>query len=118
MTTEVEDLPEVIVRPKRAKPDSAADRNTKRQPPYNVILMNDDDHTVDYVVILCQKIFGYPIEKGLLIAKDVHEKGQAIVWTGALELAELKQELIHGFGADPIIARCKGSMTAVIEPAA
>lgn len=116
MTTELEDPPEVIVRPKSAKPQE--EKKTKKQPPYNVILMNDDDHTVQYVVAMCKKVFGYPPEKGMLIAKDVHEKGRAIVWTGTLELAELKQELIHSFGADPLIARCKGSMKAVIEPAA
>jgi len=94
------------------------DKKTKRQPPYNVILMNDDDHTVEYVITLCQKIFGYPIEKGLLKAKEVHEKGRSILWTGALELAELKQEQIHSVGKDPQVKNCKGSMTAVLEPAA
>jgi ATP-dependent Clp protease adaptor protein ClpS len=93
-------------------------KKTKRQPPYNVILMNDNDHTVDYVVTLCQKIFGYPVEKGLKIAKEVHEKGRCILWTGSLELAELKQEQIHAIGPDPQIKRCKGSMSAVLEPAA
>lgn len=113
MTTEVEEQPEVIVRPK-----SDPKTNNKRQPPYNVILMNDDEHSVQYVVTMCQKIFGHPVEKGLSIAKEVHEKGRAIVWTGTLELAELKQELIHGYGADPMISSCQGSMTAVLEPAA
>lgn len=32
-----------------------------------------------------------------------------------LELAELKQEQIHAFGPDPLIPRCKGSMSAEIE---
>lgn len=91
---------------------------TKRQPPYNVVLMNDDDHTVDYVVLMMQQLFGYPIEKGLKVAEEVHFQGRCIVWTGSLEVAELKQEQIHAFGADPAIPRCKGSMTCVIEPAA
>lgn len=99
-------------------PDPTVDNKTKRQPPYNVILMNDNDHTVEYVVALCQKIFGYPVEKGLLMSKEVHEKGRAILWTGALELAELKQEQIHSVGKDPQVMLCKGSMTAVLEPAA
>lgn len=119
MTTELEDPPEIIVRPKsQTKPQSEYDKKTKKQPPYNVILMNDDDHTVQYVVVMCNEVFGFPSEKGMIIAKDVHEKGRAIVWTGSLEVAELKQELIHSFGADPLIVRCKGSMKAVIEPAA
>lgn len=118
MSVELEDEPETMVCPKRSKPEPRDEKKQKRQPPYNVILMNDDDHTVNYVVAMCQKIFGHPIEKGLLIAKGVHEHGRAIVWTGVLELAELKQEQIHGFGADPMIVKCKGSMSATIEPAA
>lgn len=98
--------------------EEQTERKTKRQPPYNVILMNDNDHTVDYVVTLCQKIFGHPVEKGLKIAKEVHEKGRCILWTGTFELAELKQEQIHAIGPDPQIPRCKGSMSAVLEPAA
>ena len=99
-------------------PKERTEKKVKRQPPYNVILMNDDDHTVEYVLALCQKIFGYPVEKGLKIAEEVHEQGRCILWTGSLELAELKQEQIHALGPDPQIKRCKGSMTAVIEPAA
>jgi ATP-dependent Clp protease adaptor protein ClpS len=91
---------------------------TKRQPPYNVILLNDDDHTVEYVVAMCQKLFGHPVEKGLKIAEQVHFEGRCIVWSGTMEVAELKQEQIHAFGPDPLIARCKGSMSAAIEPAA
>lgn len=115
MTTELDNT---IVRPKRSKPDPKKDSKQKRQPPYNVLLMNDDDHSVEYVVAMCQKLFGLSPENGIQIAKQVHEQGLSIVWTGTLELAELKQEQIHAFGADPLISECNGSMTARIEPAA
>lgn len=94
------------------------DEKTKRQPPYNVILLNDEFHTVDYVVMLCRKIFGFTVEKGIQVAKEVHESKRCILWTGTKELAELKQEQIHSLGKDDLVANCKGSMTAVIEPAA
>ena len=110
-------MEETIVRPKYAKKEKQ-DSKPKRLPPYNVILLNDDDHTVEYVVDLCQKVFGYPVEKGLQIAKEVHTTKRSILWTGSLELADLKQEQIHSLGKDELIASCQGSMTAVIEPAA
>lgn len=91
---------------------------TRRQPPYNVILLNDDDHTVDYVVGMMQTLFGYPAERGLEIAKEVHFQGRCIVKTCSLELAELKRDQIHAFGPDKQIPRCKGSMSCTIEPAA
>lgn len=91
---------------------------TKRQPPFNVILLNDDDHTVNYVVQMMQQIFGYLPQKGVLIAQEVHEKGRCIVYTGTFEVAEFKQDQIHSFGPDPQVPSCAGSMTCVLEPAA
>jgi ATP-dependent Clp protease adaptor protein ClpS len=99
------------------KPRQGQDRKLKRQPPYNVVLLNDDDHTVDYVVHMMQTLFGHPVEKGLQIAREVHETGRCIVSTCTKEVAELKQEQIHAFGPDKLIDRCKGSMSAEIEPA-
>lgn len=54
---------------------------------------------------------------GLQIAKEVHETGRCIVYTCTRELAQLKQEQIHAIGPDKLIDRCKGSMSAEIEPA-
>jgi ATP-dependent Clp protease adaptor protein ClpS len=99
------------------KPRQEQGRKLKRQPPYNVILLNDDDHTVDYVVHMAQNLFGHPVEKGLQIAREVHETGRCIVSTCTKEVAELKQEQIHAFGPDRLIDRSKGSMSAEIEPA-
>ncbi len=88
----------------------------KYQPPYHVILLNDDDHTYEYVVIMLKDLFGHPIEKGFEMAKEVDESGRAVVLTTTREHAELKVEQIHAYGPDPNIARCKGSMSAVAEP--
>jgi len=89
----------------------------KRQPPYNVILHNDDDHSFDYVIRMLKELFAYPEEKGFLLAEEVHTKGKVIVCTTSLERAELKRDQIHAFGPDPLIERCQGAMTATIEPA-
>jgi ATP-dependent Clp protease adaptor protein ClpS len=93
------------------------EEKVKRQPPYNVILLNDDDHTYDYVENMLLALFGYPKEKGHLMAKEVDTTGLVIVLTTTKEHAELKRDQIHAFGPDPLMARCKGSMSAMIEPA-
>ena len=93
------------------------EQKTKRQPPYNVVLLNDDDHSFDYVIAMMQQLFGYPREKGYQLAYQVHTNGRVIVLTTTLEHAELKRDQIHAFGPDPLIDRCKGSMSAEIEPA-
>src|SRR5215475_14251708 len=104
-------LPEVVHKTKEKR-----EEKTKRQPPYNVVLINDDDHSYEYVIIMLQQLFGYPKEKGYLMAKEVDTTGRVIVLTTTREHAELKQDQIHAFGPDPLIPRCAGSMTAIIEP--
>ncbi len=90
---------------------------TRRQPPYHVILINDDDHTYDYVMRMLKELFAYPDEKCYQLAREVDTKGVVIVCTTSLERAELKRDQIHAYGPDHLIKRCKGSMSAIIEPA-
>ena len=66
---------------------------------------------------MLKKIFGYSIEKGYKMAIEVDTKGRVVVATTHLEEAELKRDQIQAFGPDPLIPRCKGSMSATVEPA-
>ncbi len=97
--------------------DAEVDSQTRRQPPYHVILLNDDDHSYEYVIEMLKALFNHPIEKGFLLAREVDQTGRAIVCTTSLERAELKQDQIHGYGPDPRITQCQGSMSAVLEAA-
>jgi ATP-dependent Clp protease adaptor protein ClpS len=96
-----------------------ADQKTtpKRQPRYNVILLDDNDHSYEYVIRMLGRLFGYNEVKAFELAREVDTSKRVIVLTTTREHAELKQEQIHGFGADPLIPHCKGSMTAILEPA-
>ncbi|GDY12129.1 ATP-dependent Clp protease ClpS [Planctomycetota bacterium] len=85
--------------------------------PWNVVLLNDDDHSYDYVIEMLQAVFGHSVELAFLFAVEVDTTGRVIVDTTTKERAELKQEQIHAYGPDPLIPRCAGSMTAIIEPA-
>ena len=98
-------------------PQKKSQRKVEGLPPYNVILLNDDDHSYDYVVLMLNKIFGHPPEKGFMMALEVDKTGRVVVATTNLEHAELKRDQIQSFGPDPLIPRCKGSMSAVVEPA-
>jgi ATP-dependent Clp protease adaptor protein ClpS len=93
------------------------EKKPKKQPPYHVILWNDDDHTYEYVIAMLMQIFGFPAEKGYLLAKEVDTQGRVILLTTTREHAELKRDQIHAFGKDDLLEDCKGSMTATIEPA-
>jgi ATP-dependent Clp protease adaptor protein ClpS len=112
--------PDVVVAPEvipEEKRESKSDKRPKKQPRYHVILWNDDDHTYEYVITMLQKLFGYPVEKGYQMAKEVDSQGRVIVLTTALEHAELKRDQILAFGKDVLIASCKGSMSATVEAA-
>ena len=85
--------------------------------PYNVVLLDDDDHTYDYVLEMLRAVFGMSPEKAYLHACEVDAASRTILLTTSKEHAELKQEQVHAYGPDPRIPRCSGSMTAIIEPA-
>ena len=50
------------------------------------------------------------------MATEVDQKGKVVVLTTTREHAELKRDQIHAFGADKLIQRSKGAMSASIEP--
>ena len=102
------------VEPVVARPE----KRRKRQPRYHVVLWNDDDHTYQYVVAMLRSLFGHPTEQGFRLAREVDTQGRVIVLTTTREHAELKRDQIHAFGADRLLARSKGSMSASIEPEA
>ncbi len=86
-------------------------------PRWNVILVDDDDHSYDYVIEMLAKLFHHDVNKAYQMAKEVDQSGRVIVETTMLERAEFKRDQIHAFGADWRIERCAGSMSAVLERA-
>jgi len=105
------------VRTRKAKPKRQSQEKIHHMPPYHVILLNDDDHTYEYVIRMLGELFGHPMSKAFLMAEEVDKRGRAIVDTTTKERAELKQEQIHAYGADPLSKNSKGSMSAIIEAA-
>jgi len=81
------------------------------------VLWDDQDHTYDYVIEMLQKLFGHALATAFRMAQEVDTVGRCNVFTGTLEKAEFKRDQIHAYGADPKIPRCKGSMSASVEPA-
>ncbi len=89
-------------------------REGRRQPRYNVLLWDSEDHTFDYVGKMLRELFGHEKEQCQKIAKAVDEEGRAIVLTTTKEHAELKRDQIHAYGKDHNEAS-KGSMWSTIE---
>jgi len=98
-------------------PEVGVSEQVQLQPPYHVILMDDQDHTYEYVIEMLGRVFGYGREKAFGMAREVDGRGRCIVYTGSLEQSEFKRDQIHSYGRDWRIPRCAGSMTAVLEAA-
>jgi ATP-dependent Clp protease adaptor protein ClpS len=66
---------------------------------WRVIVLNDNHNTFDHVAkTLARVIPNMTVEGGYKIADTIHNSGQAIVWTGERELAELYWEQLEGAG--------------------
>jgi ATP-dependent Clp protease adaptor protein ClpS len=58
--------------------------------PWNVIVLNDNHNTFEGVAAVLSRVLpGLTYEAGLRIADRIHASGQAIVWSGHREAAEL-----------------------------
>ncbi len=66
---------------------------------WRVIVRNDDHNTFDHVAsTLVRMIPGISLDRGHQIADQIHNTGQAIVYSGHQELAELYWELLRDAG--------------------
>ena len=83
---------------------------------YQVVLLDDDDHTYDYVIEMLQKIFIFSADQALRHAQEVDAMGRTRLITCELPEAEYARDQIHAYGADWRMERSKGSMSAVVEP--
>ena len=66
---------------------------------WRVIVLNDDHNTFDHVArTLARFIPGVDVNAGYGIADRIHNSGQAIVWSGHQEQAELYWEQLRDAG--------------------
>jgi ATP-dependent Clp protease adaptor protein ClpS len=64
-----------------------------------VIVLNDDHNTFDGVAFALAAVLpGVDFERGTSFANRIHNSGQALVWSGHRELAELYWEQLNGHG--------------------
>lgn len=78
------------------KPDTGESESGDR--PWLVLVWNDPINLMSYVTFVFQKLFGYSLEKATALMLDVHEKGRAVVSSGAREKAEIDVFRLHEHG--------------------
>ena len=83
----------------------ATEPQTRLAPRYHVVLLDDDDHTYDYVIEMLARLFGHSVSEAYRLACEVDATGRVIVLTTAQERAELKRDQVIAYGADWRIER-------------
>jgi len=76
---------ETIVRPKIVPKTDLAEPSL-----FNVIYVNDDKTTMEFVVESLKAIFDYDEESAVALANRIHEEGSGVVATLPYEMAEQK----------------------------
>ena len=84
---------ETVERPRAAGPGDELGGN------WRVIVLNDDHNTFDGVAAALSRVIpGMTLEQGYAMANKIHNTGQAIVWAGPREPAELYWEQLSAAG--------------------
>lgn len=99
----------------KPRPEPAGD--PKPLTPWNVVVLDDQEHTYEYVIDMLGRVFGHGRQKAYELARTIDTQGRAVVATVHRELGELKVAQIVGFGPDPLLATSTGPMRAFLEPA-
>jgi ATP-dependent Clp protease adaptor protein ClpS len=99
-----------------ATPETEIQEQERTVPLYRVVLLDDNDHTYDYVIEMLQRLFIFTMEEAYRHAEEVDRTGRTVLIVCELKEAEFARDQIHAYGRDWRLERSKGSMTAVIEP--
>jgi len=85
--------PDTLEKPRSAGPGEGLGGN------WLVIVKNDDHNTFDHVAkTLARVVPGIGLDQGYRMADQIHNSGQAIVWTGPKEPAEHYWEQLKSAG--------------------
>ena len=102
--------------PPATSPATSAIEREEHEKLYRVVLLDDDDHTYDYVIEMLQKIFVFTLEEAYRHAEEVDSCGRTVLITCEKPQAEFARDQIIAYGADWRLDRSKGSMSAIVEP--
>ena len=84
---------------------------------YHVIILNDEEHSYEYVIEMLQSVFGFSYATAMAHTMEADRTGSSIVLTCGLDEAERKRDQIHAYGPDWRMPNSRGSVTALVEPA-
>ena len=84
---------------------------------YHVIILNDEEHSFDYVIEMLQAVFNLLYATAAAHTLEAHNTGSSIVLTTNLEEAGTKRDQVHAYGPDWRMPNSRGPVAALVEPA-
>ena len=71
-------------------------KTTVKEPPlYKVLLHNDDYTSMEFVVLLLEKVFNKSTPEATRIMLNVHQQGVGVAGVYHKEIAETKMAIVH-----------------------
>ena len=81
--------------PHREKPSVATKEKTKKARRFQVVLLNDDYTTMEFVVIILESIFRHSPAEAMQIMLKVHKEGRGVAGVYPHDVAECKALAVH-----------------------
>jgi ATP-dependent Clp protease adaptor protein ClpS len=78
--------------------DVGAEERPESDRPWVTIVWDDPINLMNYVTHVFMTVFDYPKAKAEKLMLDVHQRGKAVVSSGARERMELDVSILHGYG--------------------
>lgn len=79
----------------RAEGRTSVSEDVREPSPYQVVLLNDDFTTKDFVVAVLVAVFHKKLDDATLIMEDVHRKGRGIVGAYTYDIAMTRCLQVH-----------------------
>ena len=99
-------------------PETGTTTDTRLEGLYHVIILNDEEHSYEYVIEMLQNVFGITYGAAVGHTMEADTTGSSIVMTCGLEEAERRRDGVHRYGPDWRMPNSRGSVAALVEPAA
>ena len=98
--------------------DADARPRVTAEPPYRVVLHNDDINSFEYVIEVLARVLACTKMRAFGLTLRAHLFGRSTVWTGSREQATAKADAIVSSGPDPKrVANGARPLRVTVEPA-
>lgn len=92
--------------PAVAEPQTQTDEREQVQPPWEVVVFNDEEHSYQYVIMVFVRVLQISTERALDLAYEIDNCGEAVVAGGLTQQkAEAIASAIAGYGPDPFMVQ-------------